>query len=299
MKHLYHYYAGMLLMLLCNTLGAQNFTPQLDNESFSQRWETDSASKRGTFLVTSYQPVYFLLANYSDNPNTSPSSLNPIYSVPPGTQLPLKATELKFQLSFKTKVVQDIFWGTTSIWAAYTQTSRWQLYNAEASRAFRETNYEPEFLANVATHYKVLGFTGSMVGAGINHQSNGRAIPYSRSWNRIIAHAMFEREHWGIRLRGWYRLTDEDDENPEITKYVGVGDILITRSLGHHQLSALLRNNLDFQQNRGAVMLDWAIPISGHLKGYIQFFSGYGESMIDYNHRQTTIGAGISLINWR
>lgn len=288
-----------ILLLFCSSLGAQNSKYLLDNEGFSQRWETDSASKKGTFVITPYQPVYFLLANYSNNPNVTPQSLNPLYSVPTGTELPLTPTELKFQLSFKTKMIEDFLWKRASFWAAYTQTSRWQLYNADASRAFRETNYEPEFILNIATKYKVLGFNGSMAGIAMNHQSNGRAIPFSRSWNRIIAHAMFERERWGIRVRGWYRLEDADDENPEITQYVGVGDILITHNWRHHQFSALMRNNLNFQQNRGSILLDWAIPISGHLKGYIQFFNGYGESMIDYNHRQTTIGAGISLINWR
>ncbi len=70
-----------------------------------------------------------------------PQSPNPADSV--DTPQPLDNTELKFQLSFKTKVVEDLFGDNGDIWMGYTQSSRWQAYNADASRPFRETNYEP------------------------------------------------------------------------------------------------------------------------------------------------------------
>jgi phospholipase A1 len=54
------------------------------------------------------------------------------------------------------------------------------------------------------------------------------------------------------------------------------------------------RGNLG--KGKGAGEFTWSSPpILGPLRLYAQVFTGYGESMIDYNWNQTTIGAGITL----
>jgi phospholipase A1 len=52
----------------------------------------------------------------------------------------------------------------------------------------------------------------------------------------------------------------------------------------------LARRN--FGKKHGAVQLGWAFPVRDNLKGYTQFFSGYGQSLIDYNYSQMSLGAG-------
>lgn len=168
--------------------------------NLSRRWELDSGNQRGTFLITPYRSVYILPGRWSSNPNKSPVSENPNYNYP--FKVPLNKYEAKFQISFKTKILQNIFWNHGDLWIAYTQRSHWQIYNQKLSRPFRETNYEPEVILNFATDFNVLGFKARMAGLSFTHQSNGRAVPLSRSWNRVIGHIGFEKKN------GQYFLED-------------------------------------------------------------------------------------------
>jgi len=41
----------------------------------------------------------------------------------------------------------------------------------------------------------------------------------------------------------------------------------------------------------------WAFPLHSNIKGYVQLFTGYGDSLINYNAPQQTIGAGVFIAN--
>ena len=70
---------------------------------------------------------------------------------------------------------------------------------------------------------------------------------------------------------------------------MGHGDVLAVYRKGRNAYSLLLRNNFRTSDNRGALKLNWSFPLYGRLKGYVQYFNGYGESLIDYNHKQQVI----------
>lgn len=263
------------------------------------RWELARDSKLGTFNMRAYKPVYLLPGFWSSDPNTRPTSPNPDNTV--ATPQDLDSVETKFQLSFKTKAVENIFGDNGDLWMAYTQSSRWQVYNAENSRPFRETNYEPEVMLVFRNAYHFGGWSGRMTGIGINHQSNGRANPFSRSWNRVILDVGLDRENWALVFRPWYRIPEsrKDDNNPDIEDYMGRGDLLLVHTRGEHEFSLMGRHSLrSGDRSHGAVEFDWGFPITRQLRGHLQVFDGYGESMIDYNHRATYVGLGISLLEW-
>ncbi len=268
-------------------------------KNMTERWELDTTSVRGTFLLTPYKPIYILLGKYSSNPNDKPQSENdsPDYIVP--ESLPYDNVELKFQLSFKTKVLQSFFWGTGDLWVAYTQKSFWQIYNTKLSRPFREINYEPELILNFPVKFRFLGFKTRMVGIAFNHQSNGKSDPFSRSLNRFIVHAGLERKDLTFYLRSWYGMSDHSGDNPDISDFLGRFDVNVIYAKNGNVLSFTGGYNMNFKSNpRGIAEFSWSYPIKNNLKAYLQVSHGYGESLIDYNHLQTTVGLGISLIEW-
>jgi phospholipase A1 len=263
------------------------------------RWELAKDSKLGTWNFRAYKPVYLLPAFWSSDVNQTPSSPNPNNTVT--TPLGLDSVEAKFQLSFKTKAWENVFGDNGDLWMAYTQSSRWQVYNAEESRPFRETNYEPEVMLTFRNNYRIAGWNGRLAGIGVNHQSNGRADPLSRSWNRVIGIVGLDRENWALTLRPWWRVKESanDDNNRDIEDYVGRADATLVYVRGGHQFSVMGRHSLrGGDRSHGAVQLDWGFPIHNNLRGHLQIFDGYGESLIDYNHRATYIGLGVSLFEW-
>lgn len=118
----------------------------------------------------------------------------------------------------------------------------------------------------------------------------------------MIAQVGLERGDWTVLVRPWWRLQEkvEVDDNPGIENDVGRGEIVVVRRFGAQIVSAQPRHSLrGGDLSRGSVLLDWAFPVSSYLKAHLQLFSGYGESLIDFNHRQTTAGLGVSLVEWQ
>ena len=194
---------NFIFLFVANAQVQALFNSKTQYGNMTLRWELDSTAQRGTFLLTPYKPIYILPVDWSSAPNEAPYSGNgsPDYIAPAGTHF--DNIEAKFQLSFKTKILQGIFWGHGDLWIAYTQKSFWQIYDKSMSRPFREVDYQPEAILNIPIKFTFLGIKARMFGIALNHESNGKSNPYSRGWNRIIFHAGFEYENWSVSLIEW------------------------------------------------------------------------------------------------
>lgn len=202
--------------------------------------------------------------------------------------------ETKFQISFQKNLADNLLGLDDTLSLGYTQTSWWQ--TGEKSTPFRESNYQPE-LFMMMPHFN----KESIIKAyqfGLLHESNGQGLPKSRSWNRLYAKTYLQLDGLIVSPRIWYRIPEEaiDDDNPDIDDYLGYGDIEFIYPWKKHTLHILARHNLHSNESRGAIQVDWTFPLwEESLFGYIQLFSGYGESLIDYNKRSDRIGIGFAL----
>ena len=249
--------------------------------------------------VQPHQRTYILLGKWTNHANTQPSSPSPDHTVP--ATIPWNDDELAFQLSFKSELVSRREFGEKilglsdmRVWFAYTQRSFWQLYTPRLSRPFRETNYEPEAIVTLGTGNRGDGW--KLLNLGLVHQSNGRSLPQSRSWNRLYAQGGWEWGPLSVQARAWWRIPENPDknDNPDITDYLGYGDLLLRRGFDNDKsVSLLLRQS--FKTGRGFAQLDWTSrKLFGPARVYVQATSGYGESLIDYNFKQNTFGVGFA-----
>lgn len=206
--------------------------------------------------------------------------------------------EAKFQISLKAHLPGPLPW-----YIGYTQKSFWQVYDRERSRPFRESNYNPELFFDWPSPF------GSPPEAwmryGIEHESNGQGPALSRSWNRVYLWPRYEGEMWDFALKYWWRIPEpekrsqddaEGDDNPDIERYLGRFEAYLTwRPRRWAELEWMVRRGT--RDDSGTHQVDLRLdvfPGADQLWLLIQYFSGFGESLIDYNHRVDKVGVGVA-----
>ena len=286
-----------IIVLLCVVMPVIVIAEELDDSEFKnelsaldRRIQIERKTRFQSFVLTPHKPNYILPITYNKNPNNAPVDV--------AKDGELDKNEIKFQLSVKFPIVENLFGEQGSIQFAYTNLSFWQAYNEQSSSPFRETVHEPELFLIFENDWKLLGFKNRLIQLGIVHQSNGQSGSESRSWNRVYADFIFQKDNYYLSFRPWHRIKEtKTDDNPDIEKFLGHGEFRAAYAGNKHTLSIMLRNNFH-NSNYGALEINWSFPMSRRAKWFIQYFNGYGESLIDYNARVNRIGIGIALTDW-
>jgi outer membrane phospholipase A len=233
--------------------------------------------------LSANEPSYFLIGSNEDN-----------------------ATDARFQLSFKYRpfapdgTVADYLPYLSNLYFGYTQTSLWDI--GDDSSPFRDTSYRPSL------YYRWVGDGGQFVpyewSAGYEHESNGQSAEDSRSIDMA-----FVRPTWHFDFANGRRLTFmpkfyhylEKSDNSDIHHYRGYADW----QMRYGREDGFVVSGLYRQGTHGYAtgQLDFSYPLSNRIFArtgtfvHLQVFSGYGETLLDYNvDRGTQVRLGISLI---
>lgn len=274
----------------------------------SRFYELEPGSDCGTFSFRGYRPMSVSITT-ADHINDQPSSPGKA----PATTQPYQKQEMRIQLSARTKIAQGLLTGDgsrgkDSLWVAYTQQSFWQVFNGDLSRPFRTTDHEPEIFYVYPTDAQLpFGWRWRYSGAGLVHQSNGQSDPLSRSWNRWYLFTGAELDsRWQVHAKLWQRISERasDDDNPGIQDYIGRGELKVGWNVNpHNYLGLTARGSLG--RGKGSGRIEWLRTLGegwnggkSNLRLHVQLFSGYGESLIDYNVKRTSLSVGLSLLDF-
>nr|WP_288101918.1 phospholipase A [Halomonas sp.] len=258
-------------------------------EDLSDRRQWEQESSRNPFSITTHRTNYLFPVSYNTNQDANNFREVTDASGP-------NNNEVKFQFSAKFNLAEDIFGNVGDVYFAYTQRSWWQAYNTDASSPFRETNYEPEVFIDFDNAWSALGWVNTRNRISFIHQSNGRSDPLSRSWNRVYLESTFQSGDWALTLAPHWRVpeSESDDDNPDIERFVGYGDIRLAKRLqNNHEFAGQLRGNPS-TGNYGT-QVDYSWPAFNGVRAHVQYYYGYGESMIDYDNRVHRLSLGFSL----
>lgn len=267
----------------------------------SKYWELEASDKRGVFNFIGYRPNYVLPLHLTSNINRGPQSPTQAAVLLPD----YRVLEAKFQLSLRTKIAQDVLLPGADIWLAFTQQAFWQIWNSQDSKPFRNSDYEPEAIYMVPTPSRMqalpFGWRWRYTKLGLAHQSNGQSDPLSRSWNRLYLGAGFDRGNWSLTARINKRIKEPylTDNNPDLVDFRGRGEYRLAWTSRLATAALTFRSSLR-DVNYGALEFEWTYPIyrdqPNGLRWYVQMYRGFGETLTDYNFRQTSIGAGVTFL---
>ncbi|MGM0481144.1 MAG: phospholipase A [Pseudomonadota bacterium] len=264
----------------------------------TKRLQSEQSTQFDPYILTPHRRNYML-------PMLTTNNINRIqYADISGYQQSLEDYEAKFQVSFKVPFNKgSLLFKNDQLSFAFTVESWWQVYSDDISKPFRETNYMPEIFYSTPTDWHPFNTnTGVVIGA--EHLSNGRSQPLSRSWNRIYAQFLVEKGPFVFSVKPWFRIPEDaktdpldssGDDNPNIDDYVGNYQFSTAYRSGDFEY--IFRLNHAIETGRGSAEINWTFPLWGKFIGYTTLFTGYGDSLIDYNHKQTRFGLGIALNN--
>jgi outer membrane phospholipase A len=250
------------------------------NAAANQRYFFGAVTNFSKYL-TPYEPIYFLLGSY------------------PGAEFQFS---LKYQVFDSTnrwlRSLDDLYFG-------YTQTSFWDLFSSDPS--FYDTSYKPSafFYFRDLLKTKEEKPVQLDLQCGYEHESNGRGGTEERSLNTAYALPTLtiglpDDLQLSLGPRAWIYVFGVSDNNPDIANYRGYADLTGTVTWkSNYQLTTEFR--MGDQGDNPSLQFDFSFALPRSLgftpRIHAQYFTGYGETLRQYNQISHGFRAGLSLFD--
>lgn len=210
-----------------------------------------------------------------------------------GVQKPSRTnSDVKFQISIAQKLTRSVLPWHTYIFLMYTQKTFWNVF--EKSLPMHDLNFNPG-IGWSKPFFNKDRYVGKLT-LLLEHESNGRDSIQSRSWNRISIGGSVLIDPW-IMVYGkvWIPIIDGQN-NRDILNYCGIYQTGVEIATQDRKfiwdITFVKRKGWNLNFNT-IFEFSWRFHKKSNQYFFLQYYNGYGESLLDYNQFHSRLRAGI------
>ncbi len=211
----------------------------------------------------------------------------------PTNQAPTRNnSDIKFQISVAQRVNNKIMADNMFFYLTYTQKSFWNAY--QESSPFSDNNYNP---AIVFRNYFLIKGKTAFAGLNLEHESNGLSGNNSRAWSFFLIEGNIEYSSQLLFDINFWIPFSIAEENSDMLDYKGIGNVKLTYATKDRRLGTSFMLN----PRKGLGNMNFSVEIFGRFKKwnnpyvFLQYYNGYDESMLYYNHYVSMLRIGFVL----
>lgn len=256
------------------------------SSSVARRHSNETNSTTGSAILgfldrrlSVYEPIFFLLGTYP-------------------------AAEFQFSMKFKVFGTEGEWNPLAHFYFAYTQTSFWDLLTRDPS--FFDTSYKPSMFLLYSNILKSSGPFSLDLQGGAEHESNGRGGTGERSLYTLYAQPtahfdISDRLEFAFQPRVWEYLS-VGSNNEDLPAYRGYADLRTSLTWYYDEARRIQLANQFRIGNSGrhpGVLIDLRVDLPKWINFnptlQLQYFTGYGQTLRQYNDYSHGFRAGLCL----
>ncbi len=201
-------------------------------------------------------------------------------------------SDVKFQISLAIRLTDTVLPWNSFLFLMYTQKTFWNVF--ENSLPMHDLNFNPG-IGWSKPFFNKNRYVGKLT-LLVEHESNGRDGEDSRSWNRISFYGSTIIDEWlMVHAKFWIPIIDGEN-NKDILRYCGIyqsGVVITTPNKKFNfGLTLVKREGWNFNFNTIFEAI-WKVHEKSNLNLFLQYYNGYGESLLDYNQFHSRLRVGI------